>query len=470
MRNQNLNRGADAVFEEELSLRMLLRFALPTILSLLVNTFYNIADQIFIGHGMGYLGNAAVNVVFPVMSFSVAVSALISDGAAAYMSLALGRKERDKASDTVVAALILAVVCGLAITVVGQQIARPLLDFLAATEAIAEMALTYLRIILLGIPMVLLSTVLTGLIRADGSPRYAMFCMVPGCLVNIVLDALFIFAFSWGIAGAAWATVIGQAVNLAVALAYLPRFQTVELRRQGRRQLFSVARGFLWLGIAGFVSQFAGTVYTVFVNRHLEYYGALSVYGADIPLAVFGIMMKVGQIAMCFMNGIAVGIQPILGYNYGRRRYDRVKSCMKTAVLVATGFGVIAFGIFVGLPRYIMLLFGQSDPVYLDFGVKCFRIFLLAAPVYGFSIVSIALFQALGKPMHSTFMALAQRTIYFLPLIALLARRYGVMGVLYASPVSDVFACITCGVLFAREWRRLSRPEHSIHPYEQKRL
>ena len=209
MQNQNPNSRADSVFEEELSLRLLFRFALPTILSLLVNTFYNIADQIFIGHGMGYLGNAAVNVVFPVMSFSVAVSALISDGAAAYMSLALGRKERDKASDTVVAALILAVVCGLAITVMGQQIARPLLDFLAATDAIAEMALTYLRIILLGIPMVLLSAVLTGLIRADGSPRYAMFCMVPGCLVNIVLDALFIFAFSWGIAGAAWATVIG---------------------------------------------------------------------------------------------------------------------------------------------------------------------------------------------------------------------------------------------------------------------
>ena len=448
---------AKSVFAEGAITGTILRFAAPTILSLLVNTFYNIADQAFIGHGVGYAGNAAVNVVYPVATFSVAMSALISDGASAYMSLSLGRKEKDRASDCVAAALALAAAVSLVILVVGQLIARPLLEFLAATDSIMDMAMVYLRIILLGIPCVVVGAVLSALIRADGSPKYAMFCMVPGCLVNVVLDALFIFAFQWEIAGAAWATVIGQAVNLLIAVAYLPRFQMVDVFRRGERHLVREAGCFLRLGLAGFINQFSGTVYVVFINRYLEIYGAMSVYGADIPLAVFGIMMKVSQVAVCFMSGIAVGMQPILGYCYGEENYERVKKCLKTGVGLATACGVVFFVVFEVLPGPIMMLFGQTDPAYIDFGVKCFRIFLLAAPLYGFSIVSTGLFQAIGKPIYATFMALSRQIIYLLPLIMFLAPRYGVVGMLWASPIGDVFAFTTCFIIYLREWHLLSR-------------
>lgn len=446
---------AQAVFADGNMLSTILHFAAPTILSLLINTLYNIVDQIFVGHRIGYTGNAAINVVYPIATFAVAVSALIGDGASTYMSLSLGRKQDDKASDSAAGAVILAAVAGLIIAGVGQMIAGPLLRFLAATDSIMDMATIYLRITLLGIPCVTVSSVLTSLIRADGSPRYAMFCMTPGCLVNVILDALFLFSFQWGIAGAAWATVIGQVVNLLIALAYLPRFRMVDLFRKGERHLAETSRDFLKLGMAGFINQFSGTVYVVFINRYLEIYGSMSVYGADIPLAVFGIMMKVSQVAVCFMSGIAVGMQPVLGYNYGEGNHIRVKGCLKTAAALATGCGIVFFLVFELLPQYIMLLFGQTDPAYIEFGIQCFRIFLFAAPLYGFSIVSTGLFQGIGKPVHATFMALSRQIIYLLPLIMFLAPRYGVVGMLYASPVGDTFAFFTCLVLFMREWRRL---------------
>lgn len=454
----NKSGGKEAVFISEQVSRAIIRFAAPTIVSLLVNTFYNIADQIFISHGVGYGGNAAVNVVYPVAIFAVAVSALIGNGASAYMSLSLGRDENDKASDCATAALLLALGSGLTITLAGQGIAGALLGFLAATDSIMDMAMIYLRITFLGIPCVIVSEVLAGLIRADGNPRYAMLCMVPGCLVNVALDALFIFVFRWGVAGAAWATVAGQAVNLIVALVYLPRFRMVDVFRKGKRRLRDILGEFLRLGVPGFINQFASTASMVFINRYLERYGAMSVYGADISLAVFGIMLKVNQLAMCFMNGVAVGMQPVLGYSYGHGDFQRVKACLRTAVTLSTVCGVVFFGIYQGMPDSIMRLFGQSDPMYIEFGVKCFRFFLLATPLFGFTVVSTGLFQGIGKPLHATFMALSRHIIYLLPLVALLTPRFGIVGMLFAGPIVDVFAFITCLVLYLRQWWCLDDP------------
>lgn len=435
---------------------IILRYAVPTILSLLIQTLYNIADQIFIGWDMGFRGNAAVNVVYPVMTFAAAVSALIGDGGAVCISLNLGREEQDRASDAAAASLLLALGSGMAMLTVGQLFAELLLEFLGTTDGIRGDALTYLRIILMGMPPVIVSSVLASLIRADGSPRYAMLCVIPGCLLNVFLDWLFIFPLGWGIAGAAWATVLGQMVNFCIASAYLPRFRMVALFRKGKRQLLGAAAGAVRLGSAGFVNQFAAVAYVIFVNRYLERYGAGSAYGTAIPIAVFGIMMKVSQISTCFLSGVAVGMQPVLGYHYGKQDFLRVKVCLKTAALLATVFGTAFFLIYELLPEYIMLLFGETDALYVEYGVHCFRIFLLAIPIYGFSIVSTGLFQAIGKPVHAMFMALSRQIIYFIPLAMYLAPRYGVVGMLWASPIGDIFAFATCLTLFLREWKQLS--------------
>lgn len=447
--------NGEAIFGRDRMGLIILRYAVPTILSLLIQTLYNIADQIFIGWDMGFRGNAAVNVVYPVMTFAAAVSALIGDGGAVCISLNLGRGKQDQASDAASGALILALGSGMVMLTVGQLFTQPLLEFLGTTDGIRSGAMVYLQIILIGMPLVIASSVLAALIRADGSPRYAMLCIIPGCLVNIGLDWLFIFPLGWGIAGAAWATVLGQTVNFCIAAAYLPRFWMVELFRKGKLQLLRTAAGIVRLGSAGFVNQFAAVAYVIFVNRYLERYGARSAYGTAVPLAVFGIMMKVSQISTCFLSGVAVGMQPVLGYHYGKQDFPRVKVCLKTAAILATVFGCSFFLIYELLPEKIMGMFGETDPLYIEYGVHCFRIFLLAIPIYGFSIVSTGLFQAIGKPVHAMFMALSRQIIYFIPLAMYLAPRYGVVGMLWASPIGDIFAFITCLTLFLREWKRL---------------
>lgn len=451
------DRPADSTFGGDSMGYTILRYAVPTILSMLINTLYNIADQIFIGWDMGFAGNAAVNIVYPVATFAVALSSLIGDGAAVYISLNLGRRKQDCASDGAAAALVLSLGSSAVILAAGQIFALPLLEFLGATDTILQESMTYLRITLLGMPLVIVSSVLAAMIRADGNPRYAMFCVVPGCILNILLDWVFIFPFGWGIQGAAWATVLGQSANFMIAAAYLSRFRMIKPFRAGPRKLVPAATESLRLGIAGFVNQFAAVVYVTFVNRYLEIYGALSVYGADIPLAVFGIMMKVSQISTCFLCGVSVGMQPVLGYHYGKQDFPRVRICLKTAALLATGFGMLFFLVFELLPEYIMLLFGETDELYVEYGVSCFRIFLMAIPIYGFSIVSTGLFQAIGKPVHAMFMALSRQIIYFIPLAMYLAPRYGVVGMLWASPIGDVFAFATCLTLFLREWNLLGK-------------
>lgn len=447
---------AESIFSAGSTSRLIFKFSAPAIISLLVNSFYNIVDQYFIGQGVGFYGNAATNVVFPLVSFAVAVAALIGDGAAAYFNLSLGRGEKRAAVSCVVTASFLSCVAGVAILITGQTATRPLLLMLAATPATFLMAEQYLRIILWGVPFMISGTVLAGLIRADGSPRYAMFCMLPGCIINVVLDAVFVLSCHWGVAGAAWATVIGQIANCAIAVVYLPRFQTVSLLSRWGFFCVQTAGKFLSLGAAGFINQFCGSFYMIFMNQYLAKYGALSVYGPDIPLATFGIVMKVNTIAMSFVNGIAVGVQPILGYNYGRRDYARVKECLKEAVAFVSLCSVIFFIVFQIFPSYIIGFFGQESDLYNDFAVSCFRIFLLAVPIYGFSIVSTGLFLAIGKPIQATFMALSRQVIYMIPLVVALAPHFGVVGLMYASPIGDIFAFITCLILFKKELGKLN--------------
>lgn len=447
----------ERVFSEGKTPELIVKFSLPTVVSLLINSTYNIVDQIFLGHGVGYSANAATNVVYPLTVLCLALAAWIGDGASAAFSLSLGRGEPERSARCGTTAAVLAAAAGIAVMLSGRMASVPLLQFLSAPEELMDMTMIYLRVTLFGVPALMLATVLTGLIRADGSPVYAMFCIIPGCIVNIILDYVFVFPFGWGIAGAAWATVIGQYANCLIGLFYLPAFRSVRLFQGWKLFYADAAAQILRLGSAGFANQVCGAVYAVVINRCLSVYGAQSRYGAEIPLAAYGIMVKVSQIAFSVMSGVAVGMQSLLGFHYGRRNYARVKECLRWAVLIVTCFGCILFVIFEFFPMYIVGLFGQSDALYREYAVKCFRIFLFAAPLFGFSIVSTGLFQAIGKPAQATFMALSRQVIYLVPLLLLFGRLFGVVGLLYASPVGDTLAFLTCLILYRREIRLLDR-------------
>ncbi len=292
---------------------LITRFAVPSVISMLVNSLYNIVDQIFIGQGVGFLGNAATNVAFPIVTISMALSLLIGDGGAAFFSLNLGRQDKELAAKGVGNALMLPFIASIIFLVGGTIFMNPLLILFGGTPEILPYAQDYTRIILLGMPFVMISTAMSSSIRADGSPRYAMVAMLTGAIMNTILDPIFIFVFEWGVEGAAWATIIGQFANFLITIAYLPRFKNFSMKKTLLRLEGAVVKRLLSLGVSSFINQLAITLVIIVMNNSLTKYGAQSPYGQEIPLAALGIVMKVNQILISVMVGIGVGAQPIVG-------------------------------------------------------------------------------------------------------------------------------------------------------------
>ena len=284
------------MFEQQSIGKLMLKFSLPAIISMVVNSIYNIVDQIFIGWGVGYLGNAATNVAFPLMTVAMALSTLICDGCVAYFSLKLGEKRYEEAARTMGNGVMIATVTGLTMFLLGEIFLSPILKLCGATENVFPYAKDYVSVTLLGYPLVFISMTISSLIRAEGNPRYSMICMLTGCITNIVLDALFVLGFDWGVKGAAWATVIGQFLNFCLCLAYIPRFRDIRFKLENMKPRRNVLGAFLPLGISSLFTQMSFAVLQVCMNNQLVKYGALSIYGPDIPLAAFGIVMKVNSI------------------------------------------------------------------------------------------------------------------------------------------------------------------------------
>ncbi|MDK2808605.1 MAG: hypothetical protein PWP24_1342, partial [Clostridiales bacterium] len=304
---------------------LILRFAIPCVIALLINSLYNIVDQIFIGRGVGYLGNGATNVVFPITIIALAFSLMIGDGGAAWLSLKLGEGKEKEAKRGVGIALLLSVIAGVFLLVVTWIFLKPMIYAFGCTDVIYPYAMEYGRMIVVGLPFTMISTSFNSIIRADGNPKYAMFSMMIGCILNIILDPIFIFVLHWGVFGAAFATVIGQLASFFVSVMYLRKFQTISLQKKDFMLEHRVVRSILAFGISSFITQFAIVAVMAVTNNMLKKYGSLSKYGAEIPITAMGITMKVNQIMIAIVVGIASGAQPIIGYNYGARKYDRVK-------------------------------------------------------------------------------------------------------------------------------------------------
>lgn len=444
-------------FAEEPIGKLIARFAIPCVISLLVNALYNIVDQIFIGRGVGYLGNGATNVVFPITVIALAFALLIGDGGAAFLSLKLGEGDRESAKRGTGSAIAMATIAGIVLMLLTLVFLRPIVDLFGATDKLRPYAMDYGFIIAIGLPFSVVSTALNSIIRADGSPRFAMMSMLLGALINTLLDPIFIFPLQMGVQGAAIATVLGQIATFVVSAVYMTRFRSFQFDRSVVRLDRTACRWVLSLGISSFITQLSITVVMGVTNNLLSRYGADSVYGAEIPLTAMGIVMKVNQIMISILVGIAAGSQPIIGYNYGAGNYERVKKTFLIAVVAAEAVTVAAMVMFQVFPMSVVSLFGSEEGLYNEFAVKCFRIFLLFCVLNGFQTVASIYLQAVGKPAKAALVSLSRQIIFLLPAACILPIFMGVEGVLWSGPVADGLAFLLSFVLLGGEMKLLNR-------------
>ena len=435
--------------------KLVLTFAVPSIISMVVNALYNIVDQIFIGQGVGYLGNGATNVVMPMTVIAIALSLLIGDGAAAYLSLKLGEGDEKSAARGVGCSISVMVIMGIILCILFNLFLEPLCILFGATEDILPYAMDYGRIISYGILFSSIDSGMAGMIRADGSPKFSMAGLLLGCITNIILDPIFIFVFHWGVKGAAWATIAGQILNAFLYLAYIWKFKSIKLDKECFRISGKVMAKVGSLGVSSFITQIAIVLVMAVTNNILVSYGAESKYGAEIPLTTIGITMKVNQIVSAILLGLATGAQPIFGYNYGSGQKDRVKQAYRIILAVSTIVLILAFMVFQFAPMSIVCLFGSESELYNEFAVKCFKIFLLACPINGLQMATSVFFQAIGKPTQATILSLSRQIVYLLPATLLLPLVLGVEGALWAGPLADVLAFITTLVMLKLYWKKI---------------
>jgi putative MATE family efflux protein len=434
---------------------LIAKFAIPCVISLVVNALYNIVDQIFIGRGVGYLGNGATNVVFPITIIALALAVLIGDGGAAYLSLKLGEGDHEGVKKGVGNSVVMITIVGIAMMVITLVFMNPILTLFGATEKLRPFALDYGYIIAIGLPFTMISMALNAMIRADGSPKYAMFSMILGAIINTVLDPIFIFVLKMGVQGAAIATIIGQIASFIVSVAYIPHFKTMHFDKTALSLKGKVCGGVLSLGVSSFITQIAITIVMALFNNLLAGYGAQSVYGAEIPLTAMGIVMKVNQVMISILVGIAVGAQPVIGFNYGAKDFTRVKKAFEIAIIAAEVVAILALLIFQFAPMSIVSLFGSEEGLYNEFAVKSFRIFLMLCPFNGFQTVAAIYLQAIGKPVKSAVITLARQIVFLIPFAIILPRIMGVVGVLWSGPVADGLAFILALIFILYDRKQL---------------
>ncbi len=435
--------------------KLIKKFSIPCIISLLVNSLYNIVDQIFIGQGVGYLGNGATNVVFPLVMIGLAFSLMFGDGASAYLSLKLGEKKKDEAKIGIGNGIALCVITSVIFCAVTLIFLPVFLKIFGCTDNLKDYAMTYGRIIAIGFPFSMIGTTLNSIIRADGSPKYSMASMLAGAILNTILDPIFIFVFHKGVAGAAIATVISQILTFVLNVAYIKRFKSIKLDRDSIKLKSNVCKKVSALGISSFITQMSIVCVMTAENNLLGKAGAESKYGAEIPITVLGIVMKISQILNSIIIGIAAGSQPIFGYNYGARKYDRVKQALKIVLGSSLVISTIAFILFQTIPDKLIAIFGSGDENYMEFACLAFRTYLFLCIFNGIQIPSGIFFQAIGKSTKSAILSLSRQIVILIPSMIILSHIFGLMGVLYAGPVADGIAFILAAILLIREVKLL---------------
>ena len=453
-----------ALGQEKIS-KLLLKFSIPCVMGLLISAFYNIVDQIFIGNSeLGYLGNAATGISFPMICIANAFAWCIGDGAAAYLSICAGRGDSDRAHRCVGTGITVTTIISLILMVICLIWAQPLMALFGASDQTLDMAVEYFRIVVAFFPFYLLLNVMNSMIRADGSPAYAMIATLTGAVVNIILDPIFIFVMKWGIAGAAWATVIGQSMSFLVCVVYFLKPKTFRLNKRSFLIDGEVLRNLISLGGATFIAQLSIVVMSLVCNMTLAKYGALSKYGPDIPISVFSIQTKVYTVVCYIVTGIVLGGQPIFGYNYGAGNTSRVREAYNLVLRTTLIVGICAVALFEIWPQGVINIFGAGDALYQEFAVKTFRIYLSLSMVTCLVKMTAVFFQSIGKSANAMIASLVRDIVCFTPLALILPAMLeksnpgsGINGLLYAAPISDLVALVVILGLTVPFFRKLKK-------------
>lgn len=440
--------------------KLLVKFAVPSIVSFLVSALYNIVDQIFIGQSIGILGNAATNVAFPLTTICTATALLLGIGGASNFNLELGAGRREEAINIASNALFLLFACGTVLAIGVGCFLSPLMLAFGATADTLPYATIYTGITCFGMPFLIFTTGGGHLIRADGSPTYSMISMLSGAILNTILDPILIFGFKMGMAGAAYATVIGQVVSALIMVYYFVRkYRTGKIIKSLLVPKLKYVKAILMLGSASCFNQLAMTAVQIVLNNTLTYYGAKSIYGSDIPLACVGVIMKVNVILMAFILGITQGCQPIFGFNYGAKRYNRVREAYVAGAVATTVVSCVFFCAFQLIPRQIVSIFGNGTEEYFRFAERYFRIYLGLTLINGIQPLTANFFTSIGKAKTGMRISLTRQILFLLPLILIFPIFFGIDGVMYAGPIADMAAAIVAFVFLFREFRRMPNVE-----------
>lgn len=439
--------------------KLLLMFSIPCVISMLINSIYNIVDQIFIGQGVGLLGNGATNVIFPLVLLFGAIAGLLGNGCAANISLRLGEGKKEEAAKSVGSTISFTIVASLMISLIIYIFLPQIIRFFGCTSNVYDYALSYGKIIVIGAPALIVYTALSSIIRADGSPQYSMFFLVIGAIINIILDALFILKFKWGVEGGALATIIGQYISAILALLYLKKFKNFNLKLKDYKINQSIFKVMLY-GVSSFITQITVLVLFVFMNNMLTKYGAMTKFGEDIPLAAYGIMSKVNTLLISSVLGIAIGAQPIIGFNYGAGNTKRVKEALKKIYFTNMVIGIIFNLIYLLFPKQLVSIFGSgNDPLYIEFSMKLFRTFLMINFVNSFEMTTSIVIQSLGNAKKAAACTFIRQIVLFIPLALLLSYYIGLNGILYAGPIADVLCFVIVIFIFLSEYKELNTIE-----------
>ena len=436
--------------------KLLVGFAIPCIISMLVTALYNIVDQIFIGQGVGMLGNAATNIAFPLSTSCTDISLLLGIGSATNFSLKLGAGEEKESAEYAGNGICLMAIFGIALFAVTTLFLTPMLKFFGATSEVLPYAEEYTRITAIGFPFLIANTGMSKLILADGSPRYSMTSMMVGAIVNTILDPIFIFGLHMGMRGAALATIIGQIVSFCISLRYMFHFKTIRLTKNSFHMTGRHIRNIFKFGASACFNQIAMTVVQIVLNNTLAHYGAQSVYGGDIPLACAGIITKVNMIFMSFVIGISQGIQPIISYNYGAGNKERVKDTMKRMILVCLAGTLLLAGVAILAPQIYTGLFTNNQEL-LKLTCQVMPVYFLGISIFGIQCACQTSFISLGQAKVSLFIALLRKIILLIPLAIILPKFMGVMGIYRAEPIADVISVVTTSVVFIYTMKKVLR-------------
>ena len=450
--------------------KLMRKYAIPCIISLLVAALYNVVDQVFIANAtyLGSYGNAANTVVFPMTVVALALAVMIGDGCCAFVSICLGSGRQEDAHKSIGSAVILCVLTSVAVTAVYLIFQDPIITLFGGrvNEETFRCAKEYFFWITLGIPFYMFGQAMNPIIRSDGSPRFAMAATLAGAFANIILDPICIYVLRWGMMGAAVATVAGQIITAALSVWYLCHMKVAKLHKKSFRFHWNLARHYLPLGMCSFLSQISLVAAMMAINNMIQKYGALdAVFGqpeyAQIPMAVVGIVMKFFQIVISIAVGMAAGCIPIVGYNVGAGRRDRAKTLLTDLLSAEFLVGLVALLIVEVMPRQLIAIFGAANEsvYYTQFAVKAFRIYLCLMPLATVNKATFIYLQSLGKALTSTVLSMVREVLFGVGFALLLPRFFGMDGVLYSMPVSDLLTFVISIVVIRSTYKQLSTKE-----------